>query len=221
MKLATRKVVTRSPGRTVRQVNLPHLQSEPIEAETNPERYFVHIAALFPRVRSIKHQPFELELSTGRYTPDFLLTFIDGSRSVAEVKAEDFLESHVDKLTEAKNILQKHGMSFVLALDTQIQGGGRADRAMQIRRYAKSRISETMRITALRQLQEKAQMTVSQLMSYGVDSVTIAHLIATRQIEVNSDLRLESDSSLLLVHQQKTGETDAVCFDRWFTNSQR
>lgn len=219
MKTATRKVVTRSPGRTVRLVNLPHLQPEPIETESTPERDFVHIAALFPRIRSIKHQPFKLELSSGSYTPDFLLTFLDASRSVVEVKGEAFLPREPRTLAEAENLLASHDMSFLLALDTQIQREGRADRALRIRRYGKSRIDEAVATTALAQLLEQVQMTVGELMAGGVDLVTIAHLVSKRQIEVVSDLRLEHDSTLRCVSKTNKGESDAVRFGRWFANS--
>jgi len=79
MKPTTRKVVHRAPWRKARLINLPHLQSEAIEADSTYERDFVYRAALFPYLKAIQSQPFKLTLEGKGYTPDFLLCFQDES----------------------------------------------------------------------------------------------------------------------------------------------
>lgn len=220
MKAATRKVVTRSPGRTVRMVNLPHLQSEPIQTESDPERNFVHIAALFHRTRSIRHQPFKLELSTGNYTPDFLLTFLDESQYVVEVKAEFFVDQQLRVLAEAESFLKTHKLPYLLATDARIYEDGLADRALRIRRYGKGRVDVFKRARVINQLEEHTKLALAELLAVGADLVTISYMVARREVEISADLRLEPDSELRLAHQHISGEADAIRFGKWFANSQ-
>ena len=59
-----RKVVTRSPARTVRLLHLPGLFKAPVECESSLERDFVYRASLCPGVADIRHQPFQLTLAS-------------------------------------------------------------------------------------------------------------------------------------------------------------
>ncbi len=114
---ATRKVVTRSPGHTVRSINLPHLQPKAIEADSSLERDFVYLTIAFPFLKTIAHQPFELSLEAGSYTPDFLVDFKDGSRIVIEVKPESKMEGFAEKLAQAEVQLRDRGIEFLVAHD--------------------------------------------------------------------------------------------------------
>lgn len=84
-----RKVITRSPRRKVGYINCKWFQNERIEHESQLEKRFVQCALLCPRLLSIKSQPFKIQISKkSTYTPDFLLTFDDGSIIVVEVKIQ-------------------------------------------------------------------------------------------------------------------------------------
>ena len=111
MEPSSRKVVHRSPAHSVRSLNVPHLQPEPIEADSSVERDFVHCAALFPAVSSISSQPFKLTLPIGKYTPDYLVTFTDGSRAVVEVKPEEFIADFQQKFDQARLKLESTSIS--------------------------------------------------------------------------------------------------------------
>ncbi|MDF3822078.1 TnsA endonuclease N-terminal domain-containing protein [Leptospira sp. 96542] len=136
MEPAKRKVVQRSPAHTVRLLHLPQLQEEPVEADSALERDFVLIASLFPHIRRIQHQPFRLTWSDRSYTPDFLLTFADGTRVVIEVKPQSKTERYDDLFKLAQQKLAEHGLTFLVATD-QVIHAERAANAKLIRRYSK------------------------------------------------------------------------------------
>lgn len=140
MEPSTRKVVTRSPSHTVRLLHLPHVQAEPVEADSSYERDFVHIAGIYPFIRSIKHQPFTLEIGERRYTPDFLLTFEDDSQLTIEVKPAKFVEKHLEKLNLASDELATKGIGFQIVTEDMMNREDAADAALLIRRYVKSTI---------------------------------------------------------------------------------
>lgn len=220
MKPSTRKVVTRSPGHTVRLLSLPHLQPEPVgvEADSGLERDFVHLAALFPWTKSIQHQPFLLELESGSYTPDFLLAFQDGSRAVVEVKPKALLNPHLRKLEEAEKRLLDHGLYFFIALDVHIQKGARAERALRIRRYAKSGMDAEQLHLAMRLVDEFGPLTVARLQAAGVSVEIISFLLTRRKVEVEPDLRLEPTTFVRVPDRPTLGAPDAVRFGQWLAN---
>lgn len=220
MKPSKRRVVTRSPAHTVRLISLPHLQSEPVgvEADSSLERDFVHLAALFPWVKSIEHQPFLLELESGCYTPDFLLVFQDGSRAVVEVKPKALLNPHLRKLEEAEKRLREHGLYFFIALDIDIQKDGRADRALRIRRYAKSRMDAEQLHLAMRLVDECGPWTVKRLQASGVTVEVISYLLTRRRVEVEPALRLEPSTVVRVPDRPTLGALDAVRFGKWLAN---
>lgn len=220
MKPTKRKVVTRSPGHTVRLLSLPHLQPEHVgvDADSSLERDFVHLSALFPWIQSIQHQPFLLELDSGNYTPDFLLVFEDGSRAVVEVKPKALLNPHLRKLEDAETHLRQHGLYFFIALDIHIQKGGRAERALKIRRYAKSRTDAEQTHRALRLVTDCGCLTLERLQAAGVSVEIISFLLTRREVEVEPDLRLESSTMVRVPQRPTLGEPDAVRFGQWLAN---
>lgn len=220
MKPSKRKVVTRSPGHTVRLLSLPHLQPEPIgvDADSALERDFVHLAALFPWIESIQHQPFLLELASGNYTPDFLLAFKDGSRAVVEVKPKDLLRPHLAKLEEARKHLQEHGLHFILALDVHIQKNDRAERALRIRRYAKSRMDAQQTHLAMSLVEQRGHIALEDLQVAGVTTEVVAFLLTRRRAEIDPDMRLTPKTIIRIPDNTTLGEAHAVRFDQWLTN---
>lgn len=103
---SARKVVTRSPQRKVGYVNCRWFQNESIEHESQLEKRFVQCALLCPKLAHIKSQPFKLSISKkSTYTPDFLLTFEDGSQLVVEVKIAARMARHVKKFRIAQEML--------------------------------------------------------------------------------------------------------------------
>jgi hypothetical protein len=60
-------------------------------------------------------------MDVGYYTPDFLVEFKDGSRTVVEVKPESKMEGFTEKLAQAERQLRDRGIEFVVAHDTLLR----------------------------------------------------------------------------------------------------
>lgn len=212
----TRMVVTHSPGHTVRSINLPHLQQTAIEADSSLERDFVYVALAFPLLKTIHHQPFELKLEAGRYTPDFLIEFKDGSKAVIEVKPESKLAGFAEKLAQAEAKLAEHSIAFVLAHDTILRRNNLAGCAKQIRRYAKGKYPEseqTLVIDALRNV--KAGLPIKHLLGLGVQKVTILHMVSHQQLQLGSDLDVGDDVVIHLPVTHNEEGNHAIRFASW------
>lgn len=142
--MPTRRVVTRSPHRSVGIISCTWLQDEPIEYESQLERRFLQRALTFPYIRSIHHQPFTFEYEDQgkslRYTPDFLCTLQDGSRIVVEVKPDVFVKKHLSKITIGKEKAAAAGMIFIVATDREIDDGNAVENAALILRYTRGGI---------------------------------------------------------------------------------
>jgi hypothetical protein len=211
-----RRIVHPSPVRPVRQVCLPYLQSEPIEAESSLERAFVHITALYPRCTKIEHQPFRLDLNIGSYTPDYLISFTDGSRCVVEVKPQALLAGFEQKFAQAKAQLLAHRLPFFVALDSHLHQGSRATNAMRIRRYGKSLCDTSEIDIVLNLLAAKSGLCVGQLINAGIKKETLAHLACRHLIVLSRHFGLANDDTVCLPTNNE-GESDAVHFASWIT----
>lgn len=211
-----RKVVTRSPPHTVRSINLPHLQKIAIEAESSPERDFIYRTLGFPFLRTLKHQPFTLELSAGTYTPDFLVGFADGSKAVAEVKPANKVERFKEKFAQATIKLAEHSMPFLVVRDILLRDGDVHERAWLIRRYAKGSYPESEKALVIEALQGASQgLSLKVLLARGVQRATLLQMVAHQQLQVSSDLDI-SDSATVRLPQPSTKEgSHAIRFASW------
>lgn len=216
MEPSKRKVVHRSPAHTVRLIHLPHLQEHPVEAESSVERDFVLIASLRVGIKSIQHQPFRLTLGSGTYTPDFLLQFQDQSRVVVEVKPTSKVPRYLELFAEAKHQLATHGMHFMVARDTVLRKDLMAERALMIRRYAKTRctFSEQERALVLVS-QHPAGIPIRKLVQAGVGRPTLLHLIAYRRVQTDDELNTGDDAVVRLPNSQTQEVSHAIRFAQW------
>lgn len=212
----TRKVVTRSPGHTVRSINLPHLQPKAIEADSSLERDFVYLTVAFPFLKTIAHQPFELSLEAGSYTPDFLVDFKDGSRIVIEVKPESKMDGFAEKLAQAEVQLRDRGIEFLVAHDTLLRKGGIEQRAKRIRRYAKGQYPTAEQELILQTLQSSPRgLTFKSLVSLGAQKVTILHMVSHQKLQVNSNLDIDDDAVVQLPITFNEEGSHAIRFANW------
>jgi len=220
MQPSSRKVVHRSPTHSVWLLSLPHVQSDPVEAESSLEKDFVHLAALFHAVTSIKHQPFHLTTKVGGYTPDFLIGFRDRSQCVVEVKPQELLSGHEEKLADAAELLRAHDLHFVLALDTSIRADDRHENALLLRRYAKGRVNTFSQGRLLETLSIGPQ-SVGKLRDLGFTIADLAQAVCHHKISLGANLRLDDDQEVFLVDKQVSteGVSHAVQFERWLANS--
>jgi hypothetical protein len=218
MEPTTRKVVQRSPAHSVRLIHLPHLQTDPIEADSSLERDFVHVAALCPFLHSIKHQPFKVVLGDNKYTPDFLLTFNDTSRLVVEVKPAKKLANYTDIFARASKKLSDSGVGFLIVDDDNIRRDGRTERALQIRRYAKSAFSQASKAHAMKIASGSADglLIESFVSDPAISKALIFHLISTHKLECISTFQFDRGARVSIPKPQLKEASHAVQFTDWF-----
>jgi hypothetical protein len=228
MKPSKRKVISRSPSHTVRLIHLPHVQPEPVEADSNPERYFVHIAALYPFIYKITDQPFSLELGDKRYTPDFLLEFQDGSRIVVEVKPEYRMKDYKELFAQATEKLSCHGYGFLVAKDVDITRDELASRALRIRRYCKTSFNQQACKRVLRIVEtSKRGVVMRELIdTHRISQALILHLIGFHKLYTNNNLSIDDRAivkSTQKLKQEISNEyqSHAIHFASWFDTQDR
>jgi TnsA endonuclease N terminal len=217
MEPATRKVISRSPSHTVRQIHLPLLQAQPVEADSALERDFVHIAAIYPFTQHIQHQPFRLIWPDRSYTPDFLVTFKDGSRLVIEVKPREKLSGYEELFQQSKYKLAAHGISFRVADDQHIHAQNRAANALLIRRYAKSTFSKDAVTALVSWLTDHPHGVgiADVIRQEGVSLPLVCYCIAAHQVTTSASLGISPSDRVFPIPSLQQGETHAVHFANW------
>jgi hypothetical protein len=208
-----RKVVTRAPSRTVRVLNLAGILDAPIECESSLERDFVYRAVLCPAVTQIRHQPFQLTLSSGRkYTPDFLVRHRRGPPTVVEVKPASKSSGYRAAFDEASIRLAERGVRFVLANDRAIRHNGAHERAALILRYRKA-LPEAAVVARVLSAASGQGIAIGRLLDMtSASREAVLHLLAKRALVTSTSLSLAAKAK---VHQ--LGDNDyEVRIEDWF-----
>jgi hypothetical protein len=215
MEKTTRKVVKRSPARTVYLLNFSGLLDAPVEAESSLERDFVNKAVLFPGLTALKHQPFKLSLNEGRhYTPDFLVG-IGASQCVVEVKPKSKIAKYHAVFDEACDKLRARGLGFYVVHERALRDGRVHLRAMQTLRYRKGRFpqSECQRVLDLVASKPMGVPIGTLTQREGIRTEVILHLLAQRQLSTGPKLHLDSASVVMPVNHSEVSNEDQ--FARW------
>lgn len=212
-----RRVVTRSPVKTVRRLNLPGLFGAPIECESSLERDFVLRAALCPSVRTIRHQPFRLQLAPKRtYVPDFLVVTGSGRGVVIEVKLSTHVEKFRERFDQAREELAQRDVDFVVVTELSIHAGRAHERAARVLRYRKASIDEAIagRITTVLE-QHPAGISFDALCTSCFAQITdVLTLAAARRVRLSRSIDL--DPSALVYPILNSGADDEICLESWF-----
>lgn len=197
--LPARKVVSRSPVRTVRVLNLPGIFPSPVECESSLERDFVFRAALCPGVAHLRHQPFQLKLRSGkRYTPDFLVRHLDGSHTVIEVKLGQKIERYRATFDDAAEQLRERSFRFAVVDESGIRERKAHERAARVLRYRKAAVEPALRqrvLSSIAPCQEGVSIDALKERA-GASREDLFHLIAARHLR--SSRLLPLDGSALL-----------------------
>lgn len=219
METTTRKVVSRSPARTVHILNLPGLVKAPVEAESSLERDLVYKAALYPWLTDLRHQPFRLSLRGGKkYTPDFLAEF-GSTPCVIEVKPQSKVSKYQDTLDEAREVLSVRGITFLLATERTLRTDRAHLRAADVLRYRKGAVSALQAQQALELIRSHtAGIPIGRLIQReGIQMEVVLHLMAHRQVTTGPNVQT-ADSALVfpIPNSQLHEEADhANQFARW------
>lgn len=211
-----RPVVTRSPTRMVGQVNCRWFQDEPVRHESRLEKHFIYRAILFGPLRRIRHQPFQMALSSGRYTPDFLLDFQGGERAVTEVKPASKVKANKSIFDEIANRLWQQRILYYVVHDGQIARHGASSRAGLLRRYATLLVPDSSRRNALEIAARSPKgIRVREILKQArLSTVQLYALIARHELRT-SELLLLHDDALIFPSCRETTNAAAE-FGNWF-----
>jgi len=216
MTLAARKVVTRSPKRTVGRINCRWFQDEPIEHESRLEKRFLLRSILYPSLAHIQHQPFRVSLG-GRehYTPDFLLTFTNGDRCVVEVKRAEKVKELISRFDQIAQRLAEEQLRFFVIHNGQIEGQLRAHRAGLLRRYATMPLPASIHQAVQLLVEKHAKgIPIKTVMDHtGAKSIQLYALVARRVVTVSAGLLLSEDDLLFPIDKELA---HADQFGNWF-----
>jgi hypothetical protein len=186
-----RKVVTRSPYRSVGLVACNWLQAEPIEHESYLERRFIQRMLLTPGVTGIVSQPFRIsygESDEKFYTPDFLIRF-QSKILVIEVKPEKFIDKFEKVFDTVTPILRERHMSFHVVTDRMIDVEDVPDYIDLLLRYARGSVPQADIDEILKIFSDRSiTASLSDLIQFSVGGIsTIYHLLG-RNILVFKDV---------------------------------
>lgn len=186
-----RRIVSRSPHRSVGIVSCSWLQSWGIEYESQLERRFIQCALVFPFLHSVIHQPFKIsylhEGQERQYTPDFICNFTDGSRVVIEVKPKAFVPKHQPTLSAAATVLGSSGVPFSVCTDKEL-GKSIATNAATILRYTRGAIPHTALGSCVAFLAERrgSASLAELLLGTGIPLNDVLHLIGRHSLSIPS-----------------------------------
>ncbi|MHB1359386.1 MAG: Tn7 transposase TnsA N-terminal domain-containing protein [Rhodocyclaceae bacterium] len=218
MKPSTRKVVTRSPSRTVRILNLPGLLSGPVEAESSYEAAYVLRASLMPTCKAIFSQPFKVPVSPKGYTPDFLQTFSSPKfkPAIVEIKPESKVNKYVDVFDRAAEFLRQRDYEFYVITDRNLFKDGIEQRAHLIRRYAKATFPDMCWKRIKHALSDRdCGLPLGSLMRKAAASrEAILHFLANRVLTTGPRLMIDDSAVIRLSASPVMGRE--ASFAQWF-----
>ena len=136
---SNRKIVTRSPSRTVRLINLPALLPAPVEAESSLEADFVRRAVLIANTKNIVAQPFRLPVSPRGYVPDYLVIFSsENFKAVVETKIARKVDRYRPLFDRAADFLRQYGYIFYVVTEKILRHRKIDRRVARVLRYTKA-----------------------------------------------------------------------------------
>jgi hypothetical protein len=218
MEPSTRKVVTRSPHRTVRLLNLSGLLPAPVEAESSYEAAFVLRAALMPSCKAIQAQPFKIPISPNDYTPDYLQTFSTPQLkpAVIEIKPSSKVKRYSDLFDRAASLLKDRDYEFYVITDRELFRNGIEQRVQLIRRYAKASVPADVlaRITYVLNERDCGLPLGSLMRKANVTLEIILHFLAIRALTTGPKLVIDESA---VVHLNASAAMDKeVSLGDWF-----
>lgn len=170
--------------------------------ESALERDFLVLISAEPDFLAIEEQPVTIpyRLSAGRasrYTPDFLVTYSGRQTELIEIKYRAELwagwAGFKPKFQAATRWAQEQGARFRIVTDRHIRGH-RLENLLWLRRYLKSQ-PDLAAATAILAALETGPESISALLQTSQDAtITLWHLIATRQVMIDLTRPLNRDT---------------------------
>jgi len=218
-----RQVVKPTTHRSVGIVHARWFQPEGIVHESELEAAFVRHAVLCPAIRAIQAQPFRLPWRDAdgvdrEYVPDYLVTLMDGSRIVVEVRPAKFVEQDRSKFDAAARSLAAKQIGYVVATDEHVpESRQQLDRL--ILRAARGNVSpaRAASATALVASAGEGGLPWRSALVSEIPEQDWLHLVGRRLLVADTGVTL-SASSRLFQPLECPGARDHEClqFERWF-----
>jgi hypothetical protein len=209
-----RRVVTRSPHRSVGLVAAPWLQPQAIEHESELEKRFLDIAVVCPSVFCIHSQPFVLaDIAGGNYTPDYLVRLRGGVELVVEVKPERFVERDRERFNAATAKLAERRIDFYV-LNEHVLDERRSSQGRLWRRYAMAALDERMHAALSGLAAQPDGVSMADAVAAGIAMAVIYRALARRELLSVDALKL-STQSRLITPQSLEPCNERLYFDRW------
>lgn len=217
----TRKIVSTSPHREVGIINAGWLLSHPVHHESHLERRFVMAALACPVVADIVHQPETITLESPdgvdchQYTPDYLVTLVDGTQVYIEVKPEVFLERHAHTLDAAQRMFAAVGKHYLVVTDKHIDRSQLGQRAILLMRYARMAFTVEQASEWIEIIESMAtqQPSIRELIDQGLSEAFIWSMVARHKLSVPSPLALDQNQ---IVTTQRNQEDSHGELCTWF-----
>jgi hypothetical protein len=210
-----RKVVTRSPHRSVGYVACAGIDGSHAEHESSLEKSFVLIANVCSCVKGLGPQPFRIEWRDSEdkvrtYVPDFQVHFNDGSKAVIEVKPEKFVAKNRELFQAATKHLARANQNFYVLTDKQLTPA-RTDTALLMRRYRRTALPADQVEHATRLVTDGLSWTEAQ--SSAVPLHVWYGLLGQRLVHIKV-ADLQATTRLFLGRGEE--HDSQVQFQRWF-----
>ncbi len=210
-----RRIVTRSPHRSVGLVAAPWLQPHAIEHESELEKRFLDIALVCPSVCRIHSQPFVLvDIADGNYTPDYLVRLRGGVELVVEVKPERFVERDRERFNAATAKLSERRIDFYVlnehVLDERRSGQGRL-----WRRYAMAALDQSGHAALSELAAQPDGVSMADAVAAGTAMTVIYRALARRELLSVDGLNLSMQTRLITPQPLEPCD-ERLYFDRWF-----
>lgn len=217
MKPSNRKIIKRSPARTVRLINLNGLLPHPVEAESRLEADYIRRAAFLPTTTDILAQPFVVPVSARGYTPDFLQVFqAPEPKIVVEIKTRKKVAEYEDIFNRAAEFLTPKGYIFFVLSEQHLRPGKIDERALLLRRYAKACFpaEECTRVSAVL-ADYPCGLPIGSLCRVAqVSRDVVIHLIATKVLTTGPNLHI--DDAAVVAPLQVLESNNIEAFQGWF-----
>lgn len=197
-----RKVITRSPHRSVGAVHEPWRQSEPIQHESHLEKQCIEVLLLMPCVVQIESQPFSVEFTVeGRqrtYTPDLRVTLADGSQALVEPKGQPFVGAFRDLLAAGlRDAIRSLSLPLYL-VPSELIDKARANRASEIRSMARRTPPTGAMDALLSWMENQRRPTVGDAEQGGHPFGHIGYAVGRRLLSVGPSFDLSPQQPLYL-----------------------
>jgi hypothetical protein len=197
-----RKIITRSPHRSVGAVHEPWFQSEPIQHESRLEKHCIEILLLTPSVVRIESQPLTIEFGQAKkprhYTPDLRITLSDGTQALVEPKGQPYEKRFRELLDSGlRDALRSFGLPLYL-VPSQLLDPERTAQVSTLRAMARRAPPAGAIDALLAWMAQQTTATVGDAEQAGHPLGHIGHAIGRRLLTVGPSFELAPQQPLFL-----------------------